>query len=134
MKLKSRIAVEPRFEMSSMTDLVFLLLIFFMLITTIIVPNVNALKLVLPSSKEADKTKDIKISIAIDENRKFYVGSAPVAFDQIAGTVAAQVKGQQNAVVILHTHYSVPIEDVVRVMDIAKQMKLKMVLATHPEK
>ncbi len=59
MAIRSRNKVKATFEMSSMTDLVFLLLIFFMLITTLIVPNVNTLKLLLPNSNTAKPTENL---------------------------------------------------------------------------
>jgi biopolymer transport protein ExbD len=113
MALKSRSKITPQFELSSMTDLVFLLLIFFMLITTLIVPNVNALKLTLPSSNTSKPTEGITVSVSINKNF---------------------LSGKKDPTIILHTDNTVPVENVVKVMDIANKMKVKMVLATYPEK
>ena len=134
MKLKSRQSVSPIFEMSSMTDLVFLLLLFFMLITTLIVPNVNALKLILPSSNTANKQENIKVSVAINEKNEFFIDDKPVLVEQLSFVLENFLRDKVNPVVILHAQKSVPIESVVKVMDVANKLKIKLVLATTPEK
>lgn len=134
MKIKTRENVKPTLEMSSMTDLVFLLLIFFMLVTTMIVPNVNALKLVLPNSTTAQKQKDLTISVAINENLQYFVGGQPVDVSNLRSVLEQKIGSDPNPTIILHTEYSVPISNVVTVMDIANKMKVKLVLATQPEK
>ena len=120
--------------MSSMTDLVFLLLIFFMLITTLIVPNVNTLKLLLPNSNTAKPTENLTVSVAINENLEYFMDGKPVAFDNLEGNLSAFISGKTDPTVVLHTSNTVPIENVVKVMDIVNRLKVKMVLATNPEK
>lgn len=134
MAIRSRSKVSAKFEMSSMTDLVFLLLIFFMLITTLIVPNVNTLKLLLPSSNTAKPTENLTVSVAINENLEYFLDSRPVMIDQLEPELTNFLDGKTEPVVVLHTANSVPIEDVVRVMDIVNRLKVRMVLATNPEK
>lgn len=126
--------VRPTLEMSSMTDLVFLLLIFFMIITTMIVPNVNALKLVLPNSTTAQKQKNLTISVAINENLQYFVGGQAVDISNLRAVLEQKIGAEPNPTIILHTDYNVPISNVVTVMDIANKMKVKLVLATQPEK
>ena len=134
MALKSRSKITPQFEMSSMADLVFLLLIFFMLITTLIVPNVNALKLTLPSSHTAKPTEGITVSVSINKNLQYFVDGKPVMLTTLSSTLQNFLAGKKDPTVILHTDNSVPVENVVKVMDIANKMKVKMVLATNPER
>lgn len=134
MPIRSRNKVSAKFEMSSMTDLVFLLLIFFMLITTLIVPNVNTLKLLLPSSNTAKPTENLTVSVAINENLEYFLDSRPVMIDQLEPALTNFIAGKTEPVVVLHTANSVPIENVVRVMDIVNRLKVRMVLATNPEK
>ena len=134
MPIRSRSKVSAKFEMSSMTDLVFLLLIFFMLITTIIVPNVNTLKLLLPNSNTAKPTENLTVSVAINENQEYFLDVKPVVFDQLEGMLSNFIAGKTDPVVVLHTANTVPIENVVKVMDIVNRLKVKMVLATNPEK
>ena len=134
MALKSRSKISPAFEMSSMTDLVFLLLIFFMLITTLIVPNVNALKLTLPSSNTSKPTEGITVSVSINKNLQYFVDGKPVMLTTLTSTLQKFLAGKNDPTIILHTDNTVPVENVVKVMDIANKMKVKMVLATYPEK
>ena len=134
MKLKSYESAKPAFELSSMTDLVFLLLIFFMLVATMVAPNVNALKLVLPNSNSASKTKDLTVSVAIDDKQRYYINKQQVSIEQLKPALMSALSNKQNPVIILHTDYTVPISNVVSVMDIANQMKVRLVLATTPEK
>ena len=117
-----------------MTDLVFLLLIFFMLITTLVVPNVNTLKLLLPSSKTATPTENLTVSVAIDEKLSYYLDGKPIALASLESTLTGFIAGKTNPIVVLHTANSVPIENVVSVMDIVNRLQVKMVLATNPEK
>lgn len=134
MKLKSRNKSSAQFEMSSMTDLVFLLLIFFMLITTLIVPNVNALKLLLPKSVTAKPTSGFTLSVSINKNIQYFMDTKPVSLESLPASIENALMGKDNPTVILHTDNSVPIENVVSVMDICNKLKVKMVLATYPEK
>ncbi|MBL0342289.1 MAG: biopolymer transporter ExbD [Bacteroidetes bacterium] len=134
MAIRSRNKVSAKFEMSSMTDLVFLLLIFFMLITTLVVPNVNTLKLLLPNSNTAKPTENLTVSVGINENLEYFLDGKPIVFDQLEGSITSFITGKNDPVVVLHAAQSVPVEQVVKVMDIVNRLKVKMVLATNPEK
>ena len=134
MKLNSRHKTHAKFDMSSMTDIVFLLLIFFMLITTMVVPNVNTLKLLLPNSNTAKPTENITVSVAINDNLQYFVDGNKTSIANLQTSISNYVKGKSNPIIILHTARTVPIENVVRIMDISNQLKVKMVLATDPEK
>jgi len=129
MALRSRNKVTPNFNMSSMTDIVFLLLIFFMLTSTLVSPN--ALKLLLPSSKAKTLEKQT-ISISITKDIQFYINENPVLENTIEQELKLIVNNEQEPAIILHTDKSVAIEHVVKVMDIAYRNKYKIVLATSP--
>ena len=129
MALRSRNKVTPNFNMSSMTDIVFLLLIFFMLTSTLVSPN--ALKLLLPSSKAKTLEKQT-ISISITKDIQFYINENPVLENTIEQELKLIIDNEQEPAIILHTDKSVAIEHVVKVMDIAYRNKYKIVLATTP--
>lgn len=129
MALRSRNKVTPNFNMSSMTDIVFLLLIFFMLTSTLVSPN--ALKLLLPSSKAKTLEKQT-ISISITKDIQFYINENPVLANTIEQELKLIINNEQEPAIILHTDKSVAIEHVVKVMDIAYRNKYKIVLATTP--
>ena len=129
MALRSRNKVTPNFNMASMTDIVFLLLIFFMLTSTLVSPN--ALKLLLPSSKAKTLEKQT-ISISITKDIQFYINENPVLENTIEQDLKLIINNEQEPAIILHTDKSVAIEHVVKVMDIAYRNKYKIVLATTP--
>ena len=134
MALKRRNKVDASFSMSSMTDIVFLLLIFFMVTSTLIAPN--ALKLLLPQSNNQTAAKPMT-TVSITADLKYYVNidGTPkrVSFSEIEPALQRAVGDNSEAYVSLHADKSVPIEQVVKVMNIAKRNKYKMILATAPE-
>ena len=129
MNLSRRNKVNPNFNMSSMTDIVFLLLIFFMLTSTLVSPN--ALKLLLPSSKSKTLEKQT-ISISINKEIEYYINEERVSDLNLEKEIAKAVAGYEDPAIILHADKSVDIEYVVKVMDIAYRNKYKIVLATKP--
>ena len=129
MVLRSRNKVSANFNMSSMTDIVFLLLIFFMLTSTLVSPN--ALKLLLPSSKAKTLEKQT-ISISITKDIDFYINENKVTSTSIEQELKLLISNEKEPAIILHTDKTVAIEHVVKVMDIAYRNKYKIVLATTP--
>jgi biopolymer transport protein ExbD len=129
MGLRSRNKVSANFNMSSMTDIVFLLLIFFMLTSTLVSPN--ALKLLLPSSKAKTLEKQT-ISISITKDIDFYINENKVTAASIEQELKLLINNETEPAIILHTDKTVAIEHVVKVMDIAYRNKYKIVLATTP--
>ena len=105
-----------------------------MLITTMIVPNVNALKLLLPKSETATKNDNLTVSVAINEKSEYFIEDKPISLNDIPSVLQNMLAGKKDPTIILHTAKSVPIENVVKVMDVANKMKVKLVLATSPEK
>ena len=129
MALKSRNKVSPNFNMSSMTDIVFLLLIFFMLTSTLVSPN--ALKLLLPNSKAKTLEKQT-ISVSINKDLEFYINEMLVNESNLENKLNEVLINQIEPAIVLHVDKSVEIEHVVKVMDIAYRNKYKIVLATKP--
>lgn len=128
MALKRRIKVDPNFNMSSMSDLVFLLLIFFMITSTLVHPN--ALKLLLPQSNSQTSAKPIT-SVSITADRNFYLETVPVTINQLEYLLQQKMKSEEDPTIALHVDKSVPMEEVVKVMNIAKDNKYKLILATQ---
>ena len=129
MALRSRNKVSPDFNMSSMTDIVFLLLIFFMLTSTLVSPN--ALKLLLPNSKAKTLEKQT-VSVSITKEIDFFINERKVSENNLERELKLLLENKQEAAIILHTDKTVDIEFVVKVMDIAYRNKYKIVLATTP--
>ncbi|MBO7506919.1 MAG: biopolymer transporter ExbD [Paludibacteraceae bacterium] len=136
MALKRRSKAEAGFNMSSMTDIVFLLLIFFMLTSTVVHPN--AIKLMLPQSKQQTSAKPIT-RVTIDKELNYYVASGnekerPVAFEEIEPFLQQQVLDEPDMYVALYADETIPYGEVVKVLNIANANKFKLVIATRPQK
>ena len=130
MSLRSKNKVSANFSMSSMTDIVFLLLIFFMLTSTLVSPN--ALKLLLPNSKARTLEKQT-ISVSITPEIEYYIEDQKFPFDQLENQLIQRLANEQEPAIVLHADKTVDIEFAVKVMDIAYRNKYKVVLATNPK-
>lgn len=129
--LQPRNKVETNFSMSSMTDIIFLLLIFFVITSTLVSPN--ALKLNLPKSSNQVKSVTPQIAISIDENINYYVGTNRVNFSSIENILSKELDGEEKPTIKLHADNKVPIEYVVKIMNLAKKHKYRLLLATSAE-
>jgi len=131
MNLRGRNRVTAEFNMSSMTDIVFLLLIFFMIASTTIV-STNALDLVLPkSSGSSDEVKNV--SVSVNKNQEYFIDTKKVDESTLENELKTLLKGQESPAVMLHIEQGVPIERAVSVMDIAYRNNFKVVLAVDPK-
>lgn len=130
MSFRSKNKVSANFSMSSMTDIVFLLLIFFMLTSTLVSPN--ALKLLLPNSKARTLEKQT-ISVSISPEIEYYIEDQKFPFDQLENQLKQRLANEQEPAIVLHADKTVDIEFAVKVMDIAYRNKYKIVLATNPK-
>lgn len=131
MKLgKTRNKVSTEFNMSSMTDIVFLLLIFFMLTSTMV--TTNALDIVLPKAKgKTDSNKST--SVSIDKDLNFFIDKDKVIEADFEKQLLALFANSEKKAIVLRAEKSVPHEKVVKVMEIAYRNQIKMVIAVNPK-
>ena len=134
MALKKRNKASASFSMSSMTDLVFLLLIFFMITSTVVTPS--AIKLLLPQSSSQATAKPLT-RVYIDEHINFYVAEGKnkerqVAFEDIEPFLQSVVLAEPEMYIALYADESVPYREIVKVLNIANKNKFKLVIATRP--
>ena len=129
MPLKSKNKVSPNFNMSSMTDIVFLLLIFFMLTSTLV--TTNALDIVLPSSS-AQPLKQQTLSISITEDLRYFINNEAVERAFLESKMQEEFNAVDEPTIILRAAKSIPMEYAVEVMDLAYRNNYKIVLATQP--
>ncbi|MBG0780755.1 MAG: biopolymer transporter ExbD [Bacteroidales bacterium] len=133
MAIQTRNKRNVNFSTASMSDLVFLLLIFFMLTSTLVAPN--AIKLLLPSSESKTMAKQT-ITVYIDQNNQYFVGESRVNVDELERRLAAGIGGQQEATVVLRSDKTVAVQYVVNVIDAVNKInqktgqKHKVILAT----
>ncbi|MDY7396069.1 biopolymer transporter ExbD [Aureibaculum sp. 2210JD6-5] len=129
MNFRGRNKVSPEFNMSSMTDIVFLLLIFFMLTSTLV--TVNALDILLP--KAEGKTENNKsVAVSITKGLDFYIDRKKVGENEIEQSLLSLLSNQENPTIVLRAEEGVPIEKAVSIMDIANRNKYKVILAVRP--
>jgi biopolymer transport protein ExbD len=126
MNLKGRNKVDATFNMSSMTDIVFLLLIFFMLTSTLV--TVNAIDILLP--KAGGKTENnTSVAVSITKDAKFYVEGTEIASAQLESTLKNKFVGNESSTLVIRGDQKVSYEKIMYVIDIANRNKIKMILA-----
>ncbi len=137
MALKRRNKVEAMFSMSSMTDLIFLLLLFFVMASTMSSPN--DIKINLPQSKARTNTKQVVAKVNIDNLGNYSVAlgkDKPIAIlsEDLEAYLTQVIGGDSTAYIALHADQDIAYKEVVRVLDIANQHKMKIVIATKNTK
>ena len=126
MNLRGRNKVNPNFNMSSMTDIVFLLLIFFMLSSTLV--TVSAIDVLLP--KAGGKTENnASVAISITNQSKFYIDKTFVSEKNLELEILRNVGVNKKKTIVIRGDQNVPYKSVMKVIDIANKNKLKMILA-----
>jgi len=126
MKIRGRNKVNASFNMSSMTDIVFLLLIFFMLTSTLV--TVSAIDVLLP--KAGGKTENqTSVAVSITSKSEFYIDKTKVSERNLEAQILDKVGQDTKKTVVIRGDKNVPYEKVMKVIDIANKNKLKMILA-----
>ena len=136
MALKRITKADPNIAMSSMTDIVFLLLIFFLVTSTLI--NPNALKLLLPKSTgqvNAKATVSVSIKDWGDETYTYHINGDqdPLPYDEVEAQLIGLLSQEEDPTFSIFSDQSVPVGEVVQIMNIAKRNHYKVILATQPE-
>ena len=129
MDLKPKNRVEAGFSMSGMTDVIFLLLLFFILTNSFVTPS--GLLVNLPASKSADIVMQ-KVSVTITKDLKYFVNDKKVSASQLEATLRSSLV-EKKGVVVLHCDEGVPVKHLVKVAGIATAMEARVSIATKPE-
>lgn len=137
MAIKQRTKIDASFSMSSMTDIVFLLLIFFLVTSTLV--NPNALKLLLPKSTNQIQSKQ-QVSVSIKHHLEknsftYHINGnvTPVSRGEIEGIIQGLLENEEEPSFSIYADKTVPVDEVVNLMNIAKRNGYKVVLGTSPE-
>jgi biopolymer transport protein ExbD len=130
MAIRSRNKVEVGYSVAGMTDIIFLLLLFFMLTSTMVAPN--AIKLLLPQSNSQTSNRPIT-TVSITKDIAYYLERRPVNLTELEPLLKQKLANIPDPVLAIHADKSVPIEFIVEVMNIAKRNNYKVILATSPE-
>jgi biopolymer transport protein ExbD len=106
----------------------FFLMLFFLIMSTLLNPNV--IKLTLPSSKHNQTLRQKEVSISITKDLQYFIDNQAVPFDQIETYLSLEVQKSQDLTVILRCDSGIPVQELVNVLEIGNKLKVKMVLAT----
>lgn len=136
MALRRTTKADPNISMSSMTDIVFLLLIFFLVTSTLV--NPNALKLLLPKSTgqvSAKATVSVSIKDWGDDSYSYHINGnqQPVDLAEVEDELVELLQSEEDPTFSIYSDESVPIKEIVQVMNIAKRNHYKVILATQAE-
>jgi len=129
MNIRGRNKVKPEFNMSSMTDIVFLLLIFFMLASTLV--TTSAIDILLPTASGKTENKQ-SVAVSITKDLNYYIDQKLVGGSVLETELVTMLSSQDQPTIVLRAEKSVPVENVVKVMDIANRNKFKVILAVKP--
>lgn len=130
MNLRKKTRAQAAVESGALNDILFILVMFFLIVATLANPNV--IKLTLPKAKSNTKAKQTVV-VSIDKDHNFYVGTNRVPFDNLKQTLLPRLGSDVDATIVINADKTVPIEYVVNVMELARQLNAKVVLATaHP--
>jgi len=128
MNIRGRNKITPEFNMSSMTDIVFLLLIFFMIASTLV--SAEAIDLLLPkSSSKTTQTKNV--SVSVNKDKQYFVDKKMVSKSNLEAEVMRQVGSSSSPTIIIRSDQDVEMKHVVFIMDIANRNKIKSTLAVR---
>jgi len=131
MGLKRRVRVSPTFSLAAMIDIIFLLLMFFMLTSKFVTPN--ALNLQLPSSTSKTMASP-DLAVSVNARGEYFVDGIRVRKENLENAVAAKIRAKREmpdkTVLTVVAEKTVPLDDVVYILDIANRLKVKTILAT----
>jgi biopolymer transport protein ExbD len=114
---------------SSLNDIMFFLLLFFLIVSSLANPNV--IKLLLPNSKSAQNINKQQISISITKDKKYYIDNKQISFDDIEPLLKSRIGSLEEPTVILRLESSLTVQDLVDVLEIGNRLQVKMLMATN---
>ena len=131
MAIKRKRRFHAEVATSSLSDIMFFLLLFFLIISTL--ANPNEIKMTLPKAKSNEKTNKQYISLSVTEDKKFYLDKQPVAFEDLETTLMGKMSGEKDQTVIVRIPFNLQVQDLVDVLQIGVKNNLKFVIATSPK-
>lgn len=131
MNLRRRQRPAAEVQTSAMNDIMFFLMLFFLIASTVTNPNV--IKMLLPRSDSGQSVSKKTVTIAVTKDLEYFLDKQPVQLEEIQPRLLAYKQKAQDLTIILYVDRTVAIQDVVQIMDIANKMGIKLVLATEPK-
>lgn len=128
MAIKRNKRFHPEIPTSSLSDIMFFLFLFFLIISTLANPNV--IKLTLPKAQSNETTNKDHISISVTEDKQYYINKEPVAFEQLEEELLRRTNASNDKVVVVRVASDNKVQDLVDLMQIGVKLKLNFVIAT----
>ena len=129
MNIRKRTREQSEVETGALADILFFLMMFFLMISTLASPD--AIKLLLPESSTAQQTATKEnIRLTVDENNQYFVDDVPVSFDVLESYLAEQAKSKNSETVILRISKDRTVQDLAKIYDIVARLNLALVMAT----
>ena len=129
MEIRKRRAFHDEDAMSAMNDIMFFLLLFFLIIATM--SNANIIKILLPKSDTTSQMAKQPLTLTVTDELKYYVNANEVPADQLEAALSSAIKRNEDNTVVLRIAKTLSVQDLVDVMSIAAKLNLKMVLSTE---
>lgn len=132
MKIKRENKFSAHVETSAMNDIMFFLMLFFLIVSTLVNPSV--IKILLPNSKKVQEMNKQQITINVSSDKKYYINNSATAIDSasLEPALKATIAGLTDPTAVLRLDKSLTIQDLVGVLVVGSNLKIKMVLATQP--
>ncbi len=128
MNLRKRTKITAEVATSSMNDIMFFLMLFFLIMSTLLNPNV--VKLTLPNSKHNQTLRQKEVTISVTKELQFYVNNVPVEFEKLEPLLKTELAKSKDLTVILRCDSGITVQNLVSLLEIGNKLKVKMVLAT----
>lgn len=129
MNIKRKRHFKPEVSTSSLNDIMFFLLLFFLIVSSLANPNV--IKLLLPNSKSAQNLNKQQISISVTKDKRYFIDNRQIAFNNLEPLLRSRISSLQEPTVILRLENSLTVQDLVDVLEIGTRLQVKMVMATN---
>lgn len=131
MSIKRKRRFHAEVATSSLSDIMFFLLLFFLIISTLANPNV--IKMTLPKAKSNEKTNKQLISLSVTEDKKFFIDKQPVEFEELETSLMSKIGDNKEQTVVVRIPFNLQVQDLVDVLQIGVKNNLKFVIATSPK-
>lgn len=128
MNLRRKDKFRAEVSTSSLSDIMFFLMLFFLITSTMISPSV--IKLTLPSSKYHQTVRKTEVSISITNTHQYYINNQQVSFENLEAELTRKVPDPEKATVVIRCDKDVPVQELINVLQIGNKLKIKMILAT----
>jgi biopolymer transport protein ExbD len=129
MNIRRKRHFKPEVSTSSLNDIMFFLLLFFLIVSSLANPNV--IKLLLPNSKSAQNLNKQQISISVTKDKRYYIDNRQISFNDLEPLLKSRMSSLQEPTVILRFENTLSVQDLVDVLEIGTRLQVKMVMATN---